>query len=87
MKKLTLLLMLVALGAFVVGCAPSSTPAPPADSAPETTDDGAAEGDADAGDADAGDADAGDADAGDADAGDADADADGDGAAEGGDGA
>ena len=84
MKKLTLLLMLVALGAFVVGCAPSSTPAPPADSAPETTDDGAAEGDADAGDADAGDADAGDADAGDADAGDADAD--GDGAAEGGDG-
>ena len=74
MKKLTLLLMLVALGAFVVGCAPSSTPAPPADSAPETTDDGAAEGDADAGDADAGDADAGDADA------------DGDGAAEGGDG-
>lgn len=58
MKKLTLLLMLVALGAFVVGCAPSSTPAPPADSAPETTDDGAAEGDADAGDADAGDADA-----------------------------
>jgi len=81
MKKLTLLLMLVALGAFVVGCAPSSTPAPPADPAPETTDDGAAEGDADAGDADAGDADAGDADAG-----DADADADGDGAAEGGDG-
>ena len=75
MKKLTLLLMLVALGAFVVGCAPSSTPAPPADPAPETTDDGAAEGDADAGDADAGDADAGDADA------------DGEGAAEGGDGA
>ena len=80
MKKLALLLMLVALGAFVVGCAPSSTPAPPADPAPETTDDGAAEGDADAGDADAGDADAGDADAG-------DADADGEGAAEGGDGA